>query len=135
MILVRGVMINKKGGITVESILTSIKLLLGITEDYEHFDNQIVAHINSVLMILTQLGIGPPDGFIVKDKSDTWNEFIPDGKNLELVKSYIHLKVKLLFDPPSSSVVMESTNRMINEFEWRLNAAAESKMQEVSENE
>lgn len=135
MILVRGVMINKKGGITVESILTSIKLLLGIAEDYEHFDNQIVAHINSVLMILTQLGVGPPDGFIVKDKSDTWNEFIPDGKNLELVKSYIHLKVKLLFDPPSSSVVMESTNRMINEFEWRLNAAAESKMQEVSENE
>ena len=135
MILVRGVMINKKGGITVESILTSIKLLLGITEDYEHFDNQIVAHINSVLMILTQLGVGPPDGFIVKDKSDTWNEFIPDGKNLELVKSYIHLKVKLLFDPPSSSVVMESTNRMINEFEWRLNAAAESKTQEVSENE
>lgn len=135
MILVRGVMINKKGGITVESILTSIKLLLGITEDYEHFDNQIVVHINSVLMILTQLGVGPPDGFIVKDKSDTWNEFIPDGKNLELVKSYIHLKVKLLFDPPSSSVVMESTNRMINEFEWRLNAAAESKMQEVSENE
>ena len=135
MILVRGVMINKKGGITVESILTSIKLLLGITEDYEHFDNQIVAHINSVLMILTQLGVGPPDGFIVKDKTDTWNEFIPDGKNLELVKSYIHLKVKLLFDPPSSSVVMESTNRMINEFEWRLNAAAESKTQEVSENE
>lgn len=135
MILVRGVMINKKGGITVESILTSIKLLLGITEDYEHFDNQIVAHINSVLMILTQLGVGPPDGFIVKDKSDTWNEFIPDGKNLELVKSYVHLKVKLLFDPPSSSVVMESTNRMINEFEWRLNAAAESKTQEVSENE
>ena len=135
MILVRGVMINKKGGITVESILTSIKLLLGITEDYEHFDNQIVAHINSVLMILTQLGVGPPDGFIVKDKSDTWNEFIPDGKNLELVKSYVHLKVKLLFDPPSSSVVMESANRMINEFEWRLNAAAESKTQEVSENE
>lgn len=135
MILVRGVMINKKGGITVESILTSIKLLLGITEDYEHFDNQIVAHINSVLMILTQLGVGPPDGFIVKDKTDTWNEFIPDGKNLELVKSYVHLKVKLLFDPPSSSVVMESTNRMINEFEWRLNAAAESKTQEVSENE
>lgn len=132
MILVRGVMINKKGGITVESILTSIKLLLGITEDYEHFDNQIVAHINSVLMILTQLGVGPPDGFIVKDKSDTWNEFIPDGKNLELVKSYIHLKVKLLFDPPSSSVVMESTNRMINEFEWRLNAAAESNAQEVN---
>lgn len=118
-----------------ESILTSIKLLLGITEDYEHFDNQIVTHINSVLMVLTQLGVGPPEGFIVKDKSDTWNEFIPDGKNLELIKSYVHLKVKLLFDPPSSSVVMESMNRMISEFEWRINAAVESSTQEVSEDE
>ena len=83
-------------------------------------------------MILTQLGVGPPEGFIINDKSNTWNEFIPDGKNLELVKSYVHLKVRTLFDPPSSSVVMESTNRMINEFEWRLNAAAESNAQEVN---
>lgn len=132
MILVHGVTINKKGGITVESILTSIKLLLGITEDYDYFDAQIITHINSVFMILTQLGVGPPEGFIINDKSNTWNEFIQDGKNLELVKSYIHLKVRTLFDPPSSSVVMESTNRMINEFEWRLNAAAESNAQEVN---
>ena len=132
MILVHGVTINKKGGITVESILTSIKLLLGITEDYDYFDAHIITHINSVFMILTQLGVGPPEGFIINDKSNTWNEFIPDGKNLELVKSYVHLKVRTLFDPPSSSVVMESTNRMINEFEWRLNAAAESNAQEVN---
>lgn len=132
MILVHGVTINKKGGITVESILTSIKLLLGITEDYDYFDAQIITHINSVFMILTQLGVGPPEGFIINDKSNTWNEFIPDGKSLELVKSYVHLKVRTLFDPPSSSVVMESTNRMINEFEWRLNAAAESNAQEVN---
>ena len=123
MILVHGVTINKKGGITVESILTSIKLLLGITEDYDYFDAQIITHINSVFMILTQLGVGPPEGFIINDKSNTWNEFIPDGKNLELVKSYVHLKVRTLF---------ESTNRMINEFEWRLNAAAESNAQEVN---
>lgn len=115
-----------------ESILTSIKLLLGITEDYDYFDAQIITHINSVFMILTQLGVGPPEGFIINDKSNTWNEFMPDGKNLELVKSYVHLKVRTLFDPPSSSVVMESTNRMINEFEWRLNAAAESNAQEVN---
>lgn len=113
-------------------ILTSIKLLLGITEDYDYFDAQIITHINSVFMILTQLGVGPPEGFIINDKSNTWNEFIQDGKNLELVKSYVHLKVRTLFDPPSSSVVMESTNRMINEFEWRLNAAAESNAQEVN---
>lgn len=116
-----------------DSILTSIKLLLGITEDYEYYDGQIIAHINSVLMILTQLGVGPPEGFMIKDKLDTWADFLPTGKNLELVKSYVHLKVKLLFDPPSSSVVTESMNRMINEFEWRINAQAEH--EEVSSNE
>ena len=110
-----------------ESILTSIKLLLGITEDYEAFDQQIIAHINSVFMILTQLGVGPPDGFMITSKVDTWNEFISDEKKMQLVKSYMHLKVKMLFDPPSSSAVMDSTNRMINEFEWRLNLQAESK--------
>lgn len=111
-----------------ESILTSIKLLLGITEDYEAFDQQIIAHINSVFMILTQLGVGPPDGFTITSKVDTWNEFISDEKKMQLVKSYMHLKVKMLFDPPSSSAVIDSTNRMINEFEWRLNSQAESKL-------
>lgn len=111
-----------------ESILTSIKLLLGITEDYEAFDQQIIAHINSVFMILTQLGVGPPDGFMITSKVDTWNEFISDEKKMQLVKSYMHLKVKMLFDPPSSSAVMDSTNRMINEFEWRLNSQAESRL-------
>lgn len=111
-----------------ESILTSIKLLLGITEDYEAFDQQIIAHINSVFMILTQLGVGPPDGFMITSKVDTWNEFISDEKKMQLVKSYMHLKVKMLFDPPSSSAAMDSTNRMINEFEWRLNSQAESKL-------
>lgn len=111
-----------------DSILTSIKLLLGITEDYEAFDQQIIAHINSVFMILTQLGVGPPEGFMITSKIETWNEFISDDKKMQLVKSYMHLKVKMLFDPPSSSVVMDSTNRMINEFEWRLNSQAESKL-------
>lgn len=111
-----------------ESILTSIKLLLGITEGYEAFDKQIIAHINSVFMILTQLGVGPPEGFIIDSKVDTWNEFISDEKKMQLVKSYMYLKVKMLFDPPSSSAVIDSTNRMINEFEWRLNSQAESKL-------
>lgn len=111
-----------------ESILTSIKLLLGITEDYKAFDQQILAHINSVFMILTQLGVGPPEGFMIDSKVDTWNEFISDEKKIQLVKSYMYLKVKMLFDPPSSSAVIDSTNRMINEFEWRLNSQAESKL-------
>lgn len=109
-----------------ESILTSIKKLLGITEEYEHFDADIIMHINSVFMILTQLGVGPSEGFSIKDKSTTWNEFVSDNQ-LESVKSYMHMKVKLMFDPPLSSAVMECMNRMISEFEWRLNIAAESK--------
>jgi hypothetical protein len=109
-----------------ESILTSIKKLLGIAEDYEHFDDDIIMHINSVFMILNQLGVGPPEGFRIEDKLATWNDFIPADTNLELVKSYMHLKVRLLFDPPLSSTVMESINRMIAEFEFRLNVAVES---------
>ena len=109
-----------------ESILTSIKKLLGMTEDYTAYDDQIIIHVNSVFMILTQLGIGPEDGFAIKDKEAIWNDFVSDETKLELVKSYIYLKVKLLFDPPSNSSVIESINRQINEFEWRLNVKAES---------
>lgn len=104
-----------------ESILTSVKKLLGITEEYEHFDADIIMHINSVFMILTQIGVGPSEGFFIMDKMTTWDEFIPSGKSLESVKSYMYMKVKLLFDPPQSSAVMESMKNMISEFEWRLN--------------
>lgn len=113
-----------------ESILTSIKKLLGITEEYDHFDPDIIMHINSVFMILTQLGVGPSTGFRIEDESTTWAEFIDsDSLDYESVKSYMHLKVKLLFDPPLSSTVIESMNRMISEFEWRLNVAAEQTTQ------
>lgn len=109
-----------------ESILTSIKKLLGIAEDYTCFDADIIIHINSVFMILNQIGIGPEKGFSIADNFATWEEFLPtDNKNFEAVKTYIHLKVKLLFDPPQSSTVMECMNRMISEFEWRLNVEAE----------
>lgn len=109
-----------------DSILTSIKKLLGITEEYEHFDQDIIMHINSVFMILNQLGVGPAEGFSISDKTVIWSDFIVDKKNLEAVKSYMYLKVRLLFDPPTSSAVMESMNRMISELEFRLNVAAES---------
>ena len=112
-----------------ESILTSIKKMLGITEDYEHFDSDLIMHINSVFSILTQLGVGPSEGFSIKDKTDVWSDFIPDDPRLESVKSYVYMKVKLLFDPPLSSTVMESANIMINEFEWRLNVQSETKHQ------
>ena len=110
-----------------ESILISIKKMLGIDEEYTHFDADIIMHINSVLMILNQLGVGPSGGFIIEDETSTWSDFIPDETpvQLETVKSYIYLKVKLLFDPPLSSSVIESYNRQISEFEWRLNVAVD----------
>ena len=110
-----------------ESILTSIKKLLGIAEEYNHFDADIIMHINTVFMTLNQLGVGPTECFHIEDDLAVWGDFISsDDANFEGVKSYVYLKVKLLFDPPLSSAVLESTNRMINELEWRLNEAAES---------
>lgn len=110
-----------------ESILTSIKKLLGIAEEYTHFDEDLIMHINSVLTILTQMGVGPSTGYIITSKDDTWDEFIDNKIYLEAVKTYIHLKVKLVFDPPLSSAVTEAMNKMITELEWRLYAAAETK--------
>lgn len=110
-----------------ESILTSIKKLLGLAEEYDNFDSDITMHINSVLMVLNQLGIGPSEGFRIEDSSAEWGDFIGDSKKLEAIKSYIHLKVKLLFDPPISSAVMEATKQMISELEWRLVLQAETK--------
>ena len=113
-----------------ESILTSIKKLLGIDEEYTHFDADIIMHINSVLMILTQLGVGQAEGFVIEDDTSTWVDFIPEANAAQLhaVKSYIFMKVKLIFDPPLSSSVIESMNRQIAEFEWRLNVAVDPKM-------
>lgn len=108
-----------------ESILTSVKKMLGVTEEYEQFDADIIMHINSVLLNLTQIGVGPVEGFCIQDKTTNWSEFIGDNVQLQAVKSYMYLKVKLLFDPPLSSAVIESTNRMIAEYEWRLRLAAE----------
>lgn len=115
-----------------ESILTSIKKLLGIEEEYEHFDPDIIMHINTVLGDLTQLGVGPSEGFLIEDKTSTWNDFIDSDSAALLsgVKSYMHLRVKLLFDPPSSSSVLASYERQIDRFEWRLNVAAETEVKE-----
>ena len=107
-----------------ESILTSIKKLLGIEESYTHFDTDITIHINTVLMILTQLGVGPQDGFFIKDASATWDDFIP-GVPYEGTKSYVYLKVKLLFDTPLGTAVIEAINRQISELEWRLQVQAD----------
>lgn len=108
-----------------ESILTSIKKLLGIAEEYEHFDADIIMHINSVFSTLTQLGAGPAEGFFIEDKGAVWSDFIPEKSKIQCVKSYMHLKVKLLFDPPLSSAVIESMNRQADEFQWRITVAVD----------
>lgn len=110
------------------SILTSTKKMLGITDEYTHFDADIIMHINSVFVILNQLGVGPDAVYRIDDKDDMWADFMADDPQLEMVKSYMFLKVRMLFDPPQSSAVMESMKNMINEFEWRLNVAAELKL-------
>ena len=109
------------------SILTSIKKLLGITEDYTHFDADIIMHINSVFTVLHQLGVGPKEGFRIEDKTSTWNDYLGDAILLESVKTYIYLRVRLIFDSTTlSSTVIESMKQTISELEWRLNASAES---------
>ena len=108
-----------------DSILTSIKKLLGIDEEYTQFDNDIIMHINTVFLNLMQLGVGPEEGFLIEDDAATWDDFIGDSNQLQAVKTYVYLKVKLLFDPPLSSSVIESINRIISELEWRLNVAVD----------
>ncbi len=110
-----------------DSILTSIKKMLGIEKDYTHFDSDIIMHINSVFTILTQLGVGPSDGFSIENDSTKWSEFLVDRKTLQLVKSYMYFRVKLLFDSTTlPSAVITSINEQIREFEWRLSVAAEN---------
>lgn len=109
-----------------ESILTSIKKLLGIDESYEHFDADIIMHINSVLAILVQLGVGPAEGFFIQDKAKTWADFLgEDSALLEGVRTYVYMKVRLIFDPPTSAAAIESMTKLAHEFEWRLNVAGD----------
>lgn len=103
-----------------ESILTSIKKALGLGEAYTCFDDDVIMYINYVFMFLNQIGIGPPEGFSIKDKSTKWNEYIT-GSKLEAVKSYIYLRVRLIFDPPTNSFLVEAIKDQIKEIEWRLN--------------
>lgn len=107
-----------------DSILNSVKKTLGILDDYTHFDDEIITAINSAFFILNTLGVGPDDPFKITDASSIWTDFLDDG-DIELVKSYIPLRVRLLFDPPSNSFLVESINKQIDEFEFRMLADAE----------
>jgi hypothetical protein len=101
-----------------DSILNSIKKLLGIAEDYEYFDSDILVHINSVFIGLAQLGVGPKNPFHIYDKTAVWDDFM-QGDPLDQVKSYVYFKVRLMFDPPSGTA-MDAMKSAISELEWRL---------------
>lgn len=110
-----------------ESILTSIKLLLLMPEDYDAYDPQVIMHINSVFTVLKQLGVGPKKGFRIEDKTAVWSDYIEETEDLtyDSIKSYIAAKVRLLFDPPASSSHIQVLKETINEFEFRLKLDAE----------
>ena len=109
-----------------DSILTSIKKKLGIEEEYTHFDDQLIVTINSVFGILFQLGVGPKEApYFIDSKDNTWDEFLVSDQ-IQTVKDYVWVKVKLLFDPPTTSFVLSSYQDLAKEFEWRCNVDAET---------
>ena len=119
-----------------ESILKSIKKLLGISEEETHFDTDIIMHINSVFSILGQMGVGPTKSFSIQDDTAIWSNFIENDDDFNNVKTYVYLKVRMLFDPPVNSSVLSSMERMISEYEWRLHVAAlDKKMEGKNEDE
>lgn len=109
-----------------DSILTSIKKLMGLTEEYDAFDQDILILINSVLFELEQIGVKAKDGFVLSDKTAVWSDYSDDNRLLNALKPYIYMKTKLTFDPPTSSVALDSMNRIIDRFEWRINLYADT---------
>lgn len=110
-----------------DSILNTIKKMIGPTSEDTYFDTDIIIHINSTFSVLNQLGVGPDDGFSIKDSTAKWSDYIgEDEKKLDAVISYVYLKVKLLFDPPLNASVIASIEKTISELEWRLNVASET---------
>lgn len=107
------------------SILQSIKKILGIPEDYVVFDLDVITHINSAFSTLTQLGVGPAGGFMIEDDSPVWSDFIATDMQYNQVKTYILLRVRQLFDPPSTSYLIAAFNEQIKELEWRMNVHRE----------
>lgn len=107
-----------------DSILNSVKLQLGILPEYTVFDQQLILAINTAFSILHQLGVGPKDGYAIEDESNRWDEVVTK-QSLNMVKSYVFLKVKLLFDPPATSFVLEAYNKQLSEMEWRINSEVE----------
>lgn len=107
------------------SILVTLKKLLGLPEDYDVFDMDVMIHANSAFATLSQLGVGPEEPFAIESNSEVWSDFILNDNNLNPVKTYIYLRTRLLFDPPATSFAIEAIKKQIEELEWRLNARAD----------
>lgn len=110
---------------TSDSILQSTKKLLGIEPELTAFDDAIIIHINTALSILSQFGVGTESGMSVTDEKTTWSELIGESASLSLVKTYVQMKVKLMFDPPASSAAIDSINNLLSELEWRIIAVTD----------
>lgn len=110
-----------------QSILNSTKKILGISPDYTPFDLDIVTHINASFSTVNHLGVGPPDAFMIEDDTAEWSDLNLPANQLNMVKSYVFLKTRLLFDPPGTSYLIEAANQQIKEFEWRLNTLREER--------
>lgn len=110
-----------------ESILDSTKKVLGIDADYTAFDMDIIMHVNSALATLNQLGVGPEEGFAIEDNSAEWGDLLGGDLRLNQVKSYVYLKVRVVFDPPASSFVLAALQEQIKEHEWRINVTREGR--------
>ena len=108
-----------------DSILNTTKKILGIEADYTAFDPDILIHINSVFSTLYDLGIGPENGFAIDDAAATWDSFLNGDKRLNSVKTYVYLRVRLLFDPPTTSYLINSMKEQVQELEWRINTYRE----------
>ena len=108
-----------------DSILVTIRKLVCGDPYANHFDTDLLVHINACFSILNQLGVGPEKGFVVTDETQNWGDYTADSIVLNLVKTYITLKVRLIFDPPLTSSVLEAMNKEISQLEWRLNVAVD----------
>lgn len=107
------------------SILNTIKKMSGLDSEVKHFDTDIIVGINSSLSTLCELGVGPNDGFVIYSDSETWDDLLGDRKYLHDVKTYVYLRTRLLFDPPTNSFLVSTIENQIKELEWRLNAKTE----------
>jgi hypothetical protein len=107
------------------SILDETKKVLGIEPEATAFDTDLIMHINTVFFSLQQLGVGSDEGYMITDKTATWTDYLGDNKNLNAVKSYMYLRIRLLFDPPATSFALDAIQKQITELEWRLNVESE----------